>query len=104
MDSSDLERFFNRQWKTIIEKCEKALGPDDLEQIQSITSWDSMQKYVFESVGTGSGGLIPYEIVLIKPTLGHLHQYTQTFESQLAPDLQVDFFWGIIGVLLKLTT
>ena len=68
-----------------------------------ITSWDSVQKDVLESAGTGSSKLIPYEIALVKPTLGHLHQFTQIFESQLASGLQADFFWGIIGVLLKVS-
>ncbi|OJJ42592.1 hypothetical protein ASPZODRAFT_125317 [Penicilliopsis zonata CBS 506.65] len=100
MDSSDLELFFHRQWKATIEQCEKSLEPDDLVQVQSITSWDSIQKHVWggESARTG-----PHEIALIRPTLGHLHRFTRIFETQLAPGLQADYFWGIIGVLLELT-
>ncbi|KAF2811394.1 uncharacterized protein BDZ99DRAFT_507903 [Mytilinidion resinicola] len=103
MDSSDLELFFNSHWKTTIEQCENSLEPDDLEQVRLITSWDSVQKDVLDSAGTDSSKVIPYEIALIKPTLGHFHQFTQVFESQLAPGIQADYFWGIIGVLLKLT-
>ncbi|KAH6715960.1 hypothetical protein BKA61DRAFT_654853, partial [Leptodontidium sp. MPI-SDFR-AT-0119] len=62
-----------------------------------------LQKEVFGPGGTGSRKPIPYEISLIKPTLGHFHQCTHIFESQLAPVLQANFFWGIVGVLLQLT-
>ncbi|GFF21642.1 hypothetical protein ATEIFO6365_0015021400 [Aspergillus terreus] len=56
-----------------------------------------MQKHVLEPSG------IPYEIASIKPTLGQLYEFTRIFETQLAPGLQADFFWGITGVLLKRT-
>jgi hypothetical protein len=77
------------------------LEPEDLEQVQLIASWDAMQKHVLEPAGTDSGEVIPYEIALIKPTLGHLYEFTRIFETQLAPGLQANFFWGITGVLLK---
>lgn len=79
------------------------MEPDDPEQVRLITSWDSLLKDVLESAGTDSSKLIPYEISLIKLTLGHFHQLIQIFESQLAPGIQADFFWGIIGVILKVS-
>lgn len=80
----------------IIRECEKILEPDDLEQVRLITSWDVLQKEIFDPVKP-----TPYEISLIKPTLGHFYQFTYIFESQLAPGLQASFFWGIVGVLLQ---
>lgn len=81
----------------------ESLEPDDLEQVRLVTSWHSLQKDVLQSAGTGSSKLIPYEIASIKPTLGHLDQFTRIFESHLAPGLQADFLWGILGVLLKVS-
>lgn len=79
------------------------MEPDDLKQVRLITSWDSVQKDVLESAGTDPSQMLPYEISLIKPTLGHFHQLTQIFDSQLAPGIQADFFWGILGVLLQVS-
>ncbi|KAJ4313469.1 hypothetical protein N0V84_009394 [Fusarium piperis] len=90
MDSSDLDRFFTNHWNATVEQCEKSLEPDDLEQ-----------KEVLEESGTSFGRSMPYEIALIEPTFGHLRQFANIFESQLG--LSADFFWGIIGLLLKLT-
>ena len=53
-------------------------------------------------MGTWSRKPVPYEISLIKPTLGHFHPFTHNFESQLAPGLQANFFWGTFGVLLQI--
>ncbi len=80
------------------------MEPDDLEQVRLITSWDVLQKEVFDPVGTGTTRKpIPSEISLIKPTLGHFRHCTLIFESQLAPGLQANFFWGIVGVLLQVS-
>ncbi len=100
---SDRKRYFFSNWAEIIKQCEKSLEPDDIEQVRLITSWDVLQKEVFDPVGSGSRKTIPYEISLIKPTLGHFHHFTHIFESQLAPDLQANFFWGIVGVLLQVS-
>ncbi|KAL7944839.1 hypothetical protein V8C42DRAFT_345280 [Trichoderma barbatum] len=75
----------------------------DIEQVGRITSWDVLQKELFDTVGAGTSKGIPYEISLLEPTLGHYHHFTHIFESQLAPGLQANFFWGIIGILLQLT-
>ncbi|UKZ68844.1 uncharacterized protein TrAtP1_009864 [Trichoderma atroviride] len=105
MDSSDLERYFLRNWAEVIKQCENSLEPADLEQVRLITSWDVLQKALFDPVGTGAGKHegIPYKISLLEPTLGHYHRFTYIFESQLAPGLQANFFWGIIGILIQLT-
>lgn len=89
------ERFFSRQWKITVEQCEKSFQPEYLEQVQLMASWNSMQEHALEPAG------IPYEIASIRPTLNHLYEFTRIFETQLAPGLQADFFWGITGVLLK---
>lgn len=100
MDSSDLDRFFTSRWDATVKRCEKLLGPDDLEQVRRITSWDLVQKEVLEEAGTSFGRPVPYEIALMEPTLGHLRQFVDVFESQLG--VSAGFFWGIIGLLLKL--
>ncbi|TEY42388.1 hypothetical protein BOTCAL_0391g00040 [Botryotinia calthae] len=61
-------------------------------------------KNVLEPTATAAEQTISYKIGAIKPTLGHFYQFSRIFETRLAPGLQADFFWGILGLLLKLTT
>ncbi|KAL6695359.1 pfs domain-containing protein [Trichoderma pleuroticola] len=103
MDPPDLDRYFLRTWAEVIKQCENSLEPADIEQVRLITSWDMLQKELFDPEGTGTSKGIQYKISLLEPTLGHYHRFTQLFESQLPPGLQANFLWGIIGVLLQLT-
>ncbi|KAL7952428.1 hypothetical protein V8C34DRAFT_323297 [Trichoderma compactum] len=103
MDSPDLERYFLRNWAEVIKQCENSLEPADVEQVRLITSWDMLQKELFDPVGTGTSKGIPSKISLLEPTLGHYHRFNHIFESQLAPGLEANFFWGIIGIVLQLT-
>ncbi|EHK22215.1 uncharacterized protein TRIVIDRAFT_191059 [Trichoderma virens Gv29-8] len=103
MDSSELERYFLSNWAQVIEQCEKSLEPDDIDQVRLITSWNVLQKELFDPVDTETSKRTPYEISVLEPTLGHFHRFTHIFESQLAPGLHAHFFWGIVGILLQLT-
>jgi hypothetical protein len=62
-----------------------------------------LQKELFDPLGTGVSKRIPCEISLLEPTLGHYYRFTNIFESQLAPGLQANFFWGIVGILLQVS-
>ncbi|KAM0511972.1 hypothetical protein ACHAPE_009328 [Trichoderma viride] len=104
MDSSDLERYFLRNWAQVTQQCENSLKPADIERVRLVTSWDVLQKELFDPGTEISKKIrIPCEISLLEPTLGHYHHFTHIFELQLAPSLQANFFWGIIGLLLQLT-
>lgn len=72
-----------------------------MEQVRVVTSWDLVQAEVLDSgeASTSVAKSLPYEIALLKPTLGHLCQFAKIFESQLG--LPADFFWGIIALLIK---
>ncbi|KAM3507748.1 hypothetical protein MY11210_007028 [Beauveria gryllotalpidicola] len=96
MDPSDLERFFVNRWNTTVLQCEKGLEPDDLEQVRQVTSWDALQCDALSNTP-------PYEISIIEPTLGHLRRFATLFDTELALDLNADFFWGILNLLLKVT-
>ncbi|KAM0470188.1 hypothetical protein ACHAPX_010074 [Trichoderma viride] len=100
----DRERYFLRNWAQVTKECENSLKPADIERVRLITSWDVLQKELFD-LGTeiSKGIRIPCEISLLEPTIGHYHRFTHIFESQLAPGLQANFFWGIVGLLLQLT-
>ncbi|PNP48425.1 hypothetical protein TGAMA5MH_00463 [Trichoderma gamsii] len=104
MDTSDLERYFLQNWAQVTQECESSLKPADIERVRLITSWDVLQKELFDpDTETSKGIRIPCKISLLEPTLGRYHRFTDIFESQLAPGLQANFFWGIIGILLQVT-
>ena len=89
-------RFFINNWDATVTQCEKKLEPDDLKQVRQITSWDALQSDVLSDT-------MPYEIAIIGPTLGHLRQFTNIFDTELAPGLEADFFWGILNLLLRVS-
>lgn len=62
-----------------------------------------LQKELFDPADTGTSKGIPSQISLLEATLAHYHHFTYIFESQLAPGLEVNFFWGIIGILLQVS-
>ncbi|KAH8695778.1 hypothetical protein GQ44DRAFT_744505 [Phaeosphaeriaceae sp. PMI808] len=95
------ECWFQNRWTDTIQQCEKSLDHDDQEQVRVLRSWEVVQKDLLEAPVVGPGRPIPRGIAFIKPTLGHLHQFTCIFESQLAPGLRADFRWGVIGLLLQ---
>ncbi|KAK4060264.1 uncharacterized protein Triagg1_10814 [Trichoderma aggressivum f. europaeum] len=62
-----------------------------------------LQKQLFDPAGTWTSKEIPSQISLLETTFDHYRRFTHIFESQLAPGLEANFFWGIIGLLLQLT-
>ncbi|KGQ08867.1 hypothetical protein BBAD15_g5804 [Beauveria bassiana D1-5] len=94
MDPSDLERFFVDQWNRTVLQCEKQLESDDLERVRQIKSWDALQC-------DAPSNTPPCEISIIEPSLGHLRRFATLFGTELAVDLNLEFFWGILNLLLK---
>ncbi|KAM0666628.1 hypothetical protein ACQRIU_004483 [Beauveria bassiana] len=96
MDPSDLDRFFVDRWNRTLLQCEKQLESDDLERVRQIKSWDALQCDALSNTP-------PYEISIIEPSLGHLRRFATLFGTELAVDLNPEFFWGILNLLLKIT-
>ncbi|KAI0412494.1 hypothetical protein F5X98DRAFT_367241 [Xylaria grammica] len=104
MSVSDLDTYFLDNWIEVIKKCEGSLEPDDAEQVRLVPSWDVLQMRLFASRGSGSSTSIPSEIPLMERTFNHFQKFTHIFETHLSPGLKAHFFWGIVGVLLQITT
>ena len=77
------------------------MEPDDLRQAQELKDLDSVVKNVLEPTDGEDDLSIPYEITRIKPVFGHINHFTSFFDSNLGPDLDSTFLWGIIGILLR---
>ncbi|KAJ2993997.1 hypothetical protein NUW58_g1673 [Xylaria curta] len=100
MDSLDLEQLFQSQWKRKICICRQSLEPHDLDSVDLLISWDVVRETILD----GPGVCGPSELALAKPALGHVNAFTNIFETELGPNLSAAFLWGVIGILLQVSS
>ncbi|KAF4992903.1 hypothetical protein FGRMN_6846 [Fusarium graminum] len=89
------EEFFANQWQGIVEKCAESLESHDWEELPDLNAWTAVESVVNRELND--------EYALVKPALSHLDAFTAIFHRDLGPVLDTSFFWGVIGIALKIS-